>query len=198
MPASASDPPTGFGSAIVSPASTPTWVDARNQRAATYNQLPPGLHTFEVQARDISGAWGTAGVFSLEQRPLFWQTRWFLMLLGLAGAAVIYAAYRWRLHGLRARYRAVQEERNRIGREWHDTLVAGFSAISLQLEAAHARLQGQPERAGEILEVTRKMVHHYRAEARRVIWDLRDNRPDGESLPTHCAAHCIESQARWT
>lgn len=31
--------------------------------------------------------------------------------------------------------------------------------------------------------MTRKMVHHYRAEARRVIWDLRDNRPEGETLP---------------
>jgi len=26
------------------------------------------------------------------------------------------------------------------------------------------------------------MVHHYRAEARRVIWDLRDSRPEGETL----------------
>ena len=74
------------------------------------------------------------------------------------------------------------EERNRIGREWHDTLVAGFSAISLQLEAAIARLKEHPGRASEILEVTRKMVHHYRAESRRVIWDLRDSRPEGETL----------------
>jgi signal transduction histidine kinase len=83
------------------------------------------------------------------------------------------------MHG---RYALVLEERNRIGREWHDTLMAGFSAISLQLEAAMARMKEQPERASEILDVTRKMVHHYRAEASRVIWDLRDSRPEGESL----------------
>jgi signal transduction histidine kinase len=105
------------------------------------------------------------------------------LLLGLAAAAGVWAIYRWRLHAVRGRYAAVLEERNRIGREWHDTLVAGFSAISLQLEAARANVESKPGRASEILEVTRRMVHHYRAEARRVIWDLRDNRPEGETLP---------------
>ena len=84
--------------------------------------------------------------------------------------------------GVSERYAAVMAERNRIGREWHDTLVAGFSAISLQLDAALQRLGEPSSQTREILEVTRKMVHHYRAEARRVIWDLRDNRPETERL----------------
>ena len=90
--------------------------------------------------------------------------------------------FRWRVHLVRQRYAAVIGERNRIGREWHDTLVAGFSAISLQLDAALIRLGDKSSQTREVLEMTRKVVHHYRAEARRVIWDLRDNRPDSESL----------------
>jgi signal transduction histidine kinase len=160
----------------------PAWVDAGGRRNATYNQLPPGVHTFEVQARDGLGPWGPAATLAIDQQPRFYQTPWFVLLLAVALAATIYAIYRWRVHSLRTRYAVVLEERNRIGREWHDTLVAGFSAISLQLEAANARLRGQPDRASEILDVTRQMVHHYRAEARRVIWDLRDSRPDDESL----------------
>jgi len=161
----------------------PEWVDAGNQRSARYNELPPGRLLFEVQARDPFGAWGAAAAVSITQQPRFYRSWWFLMLAGLATSSAVLGMYRWRLHSLRSRYSAVLDERNRIGREWHDTLVAGFSAISLQLEAALARLKEQPERSAEILDVTRRMVHHYRAEARRVIWDLRDSRPEGETLP---------------
>lgn len=161
----------------------PDWVAGGALRAARYNQLPPGPHVFQVQARDDRGEWSEPVSIALYQEPRFHQTWWFMLLLGLTAAAGVWGIYRWRLHAVRLRYAAVLEERNRIGREWHDTLVAGFSAISLQLEAARANLESKPGRASEILETTRRMVHHYRAEARRVIWDLRDNRPEGESLP---------------
>lgn len=160
----------------------PGWVDAGGERSARYNQLPPGRLALAVQARDPGGAWGREAVLPVTQRPRFHQTWWFLLLLAVASVGLVLGGYRWRLHSVRSRYAAVLEERNRIGREWHDTLVAGFSAISLQLEAAIARLNDQPSRSSEILEVTKKMVHHYRAEARRVIWDLRDSRPEGETL----------------
>jgi signal transduction histidine kinase/ligand-binding sensor domain-containing protein len=160
----------------------PDWVDASSQRIARYNQLPPGDHLFEVQSRDPFAGWGESASIRIRQLPYFYQTWWFRVLLALAAAAAIWAIYRWRVLSLQSRYALVLGERNRIGSEWHDTLVAGFSAISLQLEAATARLREQPERALEILDVTRKMVQHYRAEARRVIWDLRDTRPEDERL----------------
>lgn len=160
----------------------PEWVEAGNAHSARYNQLPPGRRQFEVQARDPDDAWGEVARLMVVQQPHFYQTWWFTALLLAALMGLAGGAYRWRLHSVRSRYAAVMEERNRIGREWHDTLVAGFSAISLQLEAAMSRLGEHPERASEILDVTKKMVHHYRAEARRVIWDLRDTRKEGESL----------------
>jgi signal transduction histidine kinase/ligand-binding sensor domain-containing protein len=161
----------------------PDWVAAGTRRTARYNQLPPGPHVFEVQAHDPGGEWGASATIAFQQQPLFHQTWWFHGLVSLAVLAVFGALYSWRLHAVHGRYAAVLEERNRIGREWHDTLVAGFSAISLQIEAALASIATRPERSSDILEMTRRMVHHYRAEARRVIWDLRDNRPDGETLP---------------
>lgn len=179
------------------PGFDPDWVDAGGQRTARYNQLPPGDHVFEVQARDPFSEWGQAGSLRLRQRPYFYQTWWFRILLALAAAAAIWGAFRWRMLSLQSRYALVMAERNRIGSEWHDTLVAGFSAISLQLEAAAARLREKPDRAAEILDVTRKMVQHYRAEARRVIWDLRDTRPEGERLSEALtAAHSRVCESR--
>lgn len=161
----------------------PAWVEAGGVRSARYNQLPPGPYRFQVQARDPAGEWGNVASLEVEQSPRFYQTWWFVLLCGLSAGGLIVGLYRWRLRGVRSAYALVNEERNRIGREWHDTLVAGFSAISLQLEAAIAKSGDEPARSAEILQVTKKMVHHYRAEARRVIWDLRDSRPEGETLP---------------
>jgi signal transduction histidine kinase/ligand-binding sensor domain-containing protein len=159
------------------------WIPDSGTRTARYNRLPPGDYRFLVSASLPGGAWSEppAAIF-VHQLPQFSQTRWFVLLLALATAAAVTAVFRWRVHIIRQRYAAVIAERNRIGREWHDTLVAGFSAISLQLDAAMFRLGDQSGPTQEVLEMTRKMVHHYRAEARRVIWDLRDNRPDSESL----------------
>jgi signal transduction histidine kinase len=146
--------------------------------------MPPGEHRFYLQARDPLGNWSPAVSLPIRQQPELHQTWWFALLVLCAAAAAAAGLYRWRVHNIRLRYAAVLDERNRIAREWHDTLVAGFSAISLQLEATLASLKPDPDRAAEIVDITRKMVHHYRAEARRVIWDLRDSRPEGESLPS--------------
>jgi signal transduction histidine kinase/ligand-binding sensor domain-containing protein len=161
----------------------PAWTSDSGTRAARYTELPPGDYRFLVEASSPGGSWSDPpAAIAVQQLPLFYQTRWFLLLLGLASAVAVAALFRWRVHIIKQRYAAVIAERNRIGREWHDTLVAGFSAISLQLDAALFRLGEPTDRVRDVLEVTRKIVHHYRAEARRVIWDLRDNRPDSESL----------------
>jgi signal transduction histidine kinase len=161
----------------------PAWIPDNGTRTARYNRIPPGTQRFLVSASLPGGTWSEPpAMLVLRQMPLFYQTRWFLLLIALAAIAVIIGLFRWRIHIIKMRYAVVTTERNRIAREWHDTLVAGFSAISLQLDAALLRLGERQDRVRELLEVTRKMVHHYRAEARRVIWDLRDTRPDSESF----------------
>ena len=78
---------------------------------------------------------------------------------------------------MKGRIGIVLEERNRISRECHDTLMAGFAAISWQLEATSklfrdSDLSSTP--AAQSCELARSMVSHCQAEARRIIWDLRD------------------------
>jgi signal transduction histidine kinase len=109
-------------------------------------------------------------------------------LLALAVLLAAILIFRWQMHLFRQRYFAVIEERNRIAGEWHDTLLAGFSAISLQLEAALLERTQTSERVREILNVTRKMIQHYRAEARRVIWDLRESSSGEMTLEKAIAA----------
>jgi signal transduction histidine kinase len=158
------------------------WMWANGLRTARYSGLPPGRFTFEVAAAIADGPWSRAKTLDVEQVPEFYQTRWFTILAVFASLLAAVLIFRWQMHLFRQRYFAVSAERNRIAREWHDTLLAGFSAISLQLEAAMLEPGQTSAHAREILNVTRKMVRHYRIEARRVIWDLRESITEPMSL----------------
>jgi signal transduction histidine kinase len=77
------------------------------------------------------------------------------------------------------------EERNRIAQECHDTLMAGFSAISWQLEATMNLFRDSEEAqspAAKSCELARSMVLLCQAEARRIICDLRETEEVTSSL----------------
>jgi signal transduction histidine kinase len=125
-----------------------------------------------VSARDPAGAWSDpVSSVTIEQLPFLYQTVWFRALVAAAVAGLIFALYRFRLRAVRQRYRAVLEERNRIAREWHDTLLAGLSAVSWQLDVAEKHCQ-QPLVLGTIA-AAKGMLRYCRDEARRAISDLR-------------------------
>lgn len=158
------------------------WSPDDGTRTVRYRGLPPGDYRLLVAASLAGGNWGKPVTLGVEQQPYFFQTRWYAASMAALLCAVAALAVRWRVRRVKRRYSAVVEERNRIAREWHDTLLAGFSAISLQIDTALTQVDRRPERTRNLLELTRAMVHHYIAEARRVIWDLRDNRQEAESL----------------
>ena len=103
-----------------------------------------------------------------------YQQWWFYAILAaLTGASDPWPFSDGKSPGPENRVALIIEERNRIAREWHDTLMANFAAISWQLEATRNRLETAPHEVGPALELSRNMVKHCMAQARRVIWDLR-------------------------
>jgi signal transduction histidine kinase len=113
----------------------------------------------------------------LESRLPFYQTWYFYLALLFLGITLPVQIFRRRMLLMKGRIGIVLEERNRISRECHDTLMAGFAAISWQLEATaklfrDSGLESTP--AAESCELARSMVSHCQAEARRIIWDLRE------------------------
>jgi ligand-binding sensor domain-containing protein/signal transduction histidine kinase len=154
-----------------------SWTTTR-AHVARYRHLSPGTYTFEVQARRSGEDWSTSvAAIMVKQAPFLYQTWYFYVLLFLIAMAVIMQIFRRRLQSMKGRMGIVLEERNRIARECHDTLMAGFAAISWQLEAT-AKLfrdsKSDTTPAAQSCELARNMVSHCQAEARRIIWDLRD------------------------
>ncbi len=154
------------------------WYDAGNRRLALYTDLPPGKYRFHVIASNNSGVWNEQGAsidFSIA--PMFWQTSWFRIACGTAFVALLLLLY-W----LRARQLALQfertldarvQERTRIARDLHDTLLQSFQGVLLQFGAALRLLAREPEKARGVLAEAIDQAGHAIREGREAVQGLR-------------------------
>jgi diguanylate cyclase (GGDEF)-like protein len=119
------------------------WVDGGTRRVAYYTNLPPGRYAFHVQARNEDGVESTVSPnVLLRLRPWFWQTRWFLLLIGAAAAGLVLAAHRLRVRNVR---RTMREEMLR-DLSLHDDLTGLYNRRAL-LALAEERIR-EGERQG--------------------------------------------------
>jgi signal transduction histidine kinase len=75
----------------------------------------------------------------------------------------------------KVRRAGILEERDRIAREFHDTLEQELAAITIQLDAVEAQLNGSPATVRQLLGLARNMSRRSLSEARRSVWDLRSH-----------------------
>ena len=83
---------------------------------------------------------------------------------------------------VRARFQAKLDERTRLAREIHDTLLQGFTGVSLQLVAAQRGEEMSAEcRAllGNLVAVAQKTIE----DARKAVWDMRPPSRRGTDFP---------------
>jgi signal transduction histidine kinase len=102
-------------------------------------ELPPGSYRFQVLAAGEDGNWKEYGAAQQFAPHTIAQTPWFrLLLVGLAGCSL----WCWRRH--RSRQAAAQaqsrleerlDERHRIARELHDTLLQSVQGLILKVQA---------------------------------------------------------------
>jgi signal transduction histidine kinase len=73
----------------------------------------------------------------------------------------------------------VLEERNRLAREMHDTLIQGCVGVSALLEAASSAQAVSPSISNELLDRARKEARATVDEARLAVWNLRQAGGEG-------------------
>jgi PAS domain S-box-containing protein len=76
-----------------------------------------------------------------------------------------------RERALEARFAAALEERTRLAREIHDSLLQGVTGIALQLRATLPRLRGSP--AADAIRQVVELAESTIRDARRAVWDMR-------------------------
>ncbi|WP_164008417.1 sensor histidine kinase [Pyxidicoccus trucidator] len=130
-----------------------TWQDVGTRREAYYTNLDPGRYRFQVIAANNDGVWNETGAtLELVLPPAFFQTRWFRALGFAAVLAALWLLYLMRLRQVRAHTRGLLEERHqereRIARELHDTLLQGIHGLILRFQAEAEKIpEGEPARA---------------------------------------------------
>jgi signal transduction histidine kinase len=72
-----------------------------------------------------------------------------------------------------AEFAAILSERNRVGRELHDTLSQGLTATSVQLRLARKKMNGASDAVNQHLDAALLLVRESLKEARNSIWNMR-------------------------
>ena len=105
-----------------------SWTEAGTRRQAFYNNLRPGRYTFLVRACNNDGLWNTAGAtLAFVVPPAWFQTAWFGALSVISGLCLVYVLYLLRLRqyslAMKKAFDERLEERTRLARDLHDTLL---------------------------------------------------------------------------
>ena len=156
------------------------WQSVGTRRQAYYTKLRPGDYQFHVIACNNDGVWNEAGaVLQFRILPAFYQTLWFQALCALAVAGSL-----WLLHMLRLREAARQlnirmeervNERTRVARDLHDTLLQSFQGVLLKFHAVEYLLPDHPSEARDALGGVIEQARGAIAEGRDAVEGLRSS-----------------------
>lgn len=164
------------------------WIEVGTRRVAIYPHLSPGTYRFRVIACNNDGVWNEIGAeTSFRVRPFFYQTYPFYLLCVALLALSVWGVHRLQIKQVRASFALVLAERVRVAREIHDTLLQGFTGISLKLDAITQQLPSE-SKAKQQLEAVLEQADQALTEARRAVWDMRSPLIESQGLASALAA----------
>jgi signal transduction histidine kinase len=154
------------------------WHEVAAASPVTYRNLAPGAYHFIVGASDTNGKW-SANVATAEFTilPAFYQTGWFRVLIVAAFFALLLVLHQLRLRQLAAQFNIRLEERvnerTRIARELHDTLLQSFHGLMFRFQAAANMLPDRPVDAKQKFESAIDQAAQAITEGRDAVQNLR-------------------------
>jgi len=157
----------------------PGWNEVGSaQRLATYTNLDPGNYFFRVLGSNSDGVWNEQGVsLPILITPPWYRENWFRLLCAAVLLAMLWAAYQFRVrqlqHEFNMRLEGRVEERTRIARELHDTLLQSVQGVMFSFQAARNLLPERTDEAIRTLDGAIREGDEAIAEGRDAIQGLR-------------------------
>lgn len=161
-------------------------------RAAPYDNLAPGMYSFQLEEVNIFGApTGVKTSIKVLVPPPFWRRPWFWSIVFVGISIVIFGIgryltwYKMRREMLYLKsQQALESERLRIAHDIHDDLGARVTQISL-LSAMSGDNSGFPEKAradfGRISEMCRELV----SALYETVWAVNPENDNLDALGTY-------------
>ncbi|SNT10382.1 Two component regulator propeller [Granulicella rosea] len=156
------------------------WASSAGAHQVEYRALPPGTYTFELRAysRAQPDTWKDAHVSFVV--PVVWyRSIWFYLLILPCVAAASLLLYMLHLQQIKGRFKLILEERTRLAREMHDTLIQGCNGVAMLLEA-EASSRGLP--GSSYLDIAREQLQATVADAREAVWNLRQTELESDLI----------------
>jgi signal transduction histidine kinase/streptogramin lyase len=175
-----------------------SWTEVgSDSRSVTYTSLPAREYRFRVQGATNSSQWSEPGAeLQIIILPPWWNTWWFRTAYGLAALLIIWSAYRYRMLQIAKQFDiridAQVNERMRIARELHDTLLQSFQGAAFQFQAARKLLLRNADDAMHVVDEAIHAAEEGINEGRAAIRDLRPEPAAQRNLPELLNAACGE------
>jgi signal transduction histidine kinase len=163
-----------------------SWQEAGHRSLAIYTHLPPGTYTFRVMASNDGETWTTPlSSETIKILPAFYQTPWFLLICTVAALGTIWLVFTLRIRTISAviRNRAEEraDERIRIARELHDTLLQGIQGLLMTFHVAAQKVPSDDE-SKTLLERALSTADRIIVEGRNRVNSLRSENLSDEEL----------------
>jgi ligand-binding sensor domain-containing protein/two-component sensor histidine kinase len=149
------------------------WNSALKRKTAYYTNLPAGHYTFRVEGYETD----RPNVFSetslaVDKKQYFYRTWWFILFAIVCASVGVWSIHLMKVRRVNAQFLATLEERGRLAREIHDTVLQGCASVSSLLEASSSA-ESEPELRRKLVDYARSQIGTTMDEARRAVWNLR-------------------------
>jgi ligand-binding sensor domain-containing protein/signal transduction histidine kinase len=157
-----------------------SWSEPVATREAVYTNLGAHSYRFRVAARNSEGLWSESeAAVRFDVAPTVWQTWWFRTSSAALILLLVWCVYLYRLRQLAKEFNIRLEERvderTRVARELHDTLLQSFHGLLLRFQAATNLLPERPAEARKTLESAIDQAAQAITEGRDAVQGLRSS-----------------------
>jgi ligand-binding sensor domain-containing protein len=151
------------------------WKVADLANRITYPFLPVGRYTLQLRTYSPEGASAAVTKLKIRVLPPWYQTWWFLTLLGIALAFQLY----WLDRQRNLRKRTLQKVRTDISDGLHQEINEALNNINILSEIARLKSEKEPQKAKEYLEQIHTKSHNMIIAMDDMLWSLD---PENDSM----------------
>jgi signal transduction histidine kinase len=109
--------------------------------------------------------------------PVVWyRSLWFFTLIAFSILGLALLGYVMHLRRIRYGFRMILEERTRLAREMHDTLIQGCNGVAMLIEAEAGNRESDNESC--LLNAASAQLRSTVSDARNALWNLRQSEAD--------------------
>jgi signal transduction histidine kinase/ligand-binding sensor domain-containing protein len=157
-----------------------SWSQPVAAREAVYTNLGPGSYRFRLVASNSEGLWnGPETAIVLNVAPAYYQTYWFRLSCIAAFLGMLAAAHQLRLRQVAQQFNMRLEERvnerTRIARDLHDTLLQSFHGLLLRFQTASEQFPTRPAESKQTLDSAIEQAAQAITEGRDAVQGLRSS-----------------------